>query len=172
MKFTLNGRIIAALLIFTFSFIAIPILMPAAMAEGSKEAAASTAPDFDLRNLNGTYVTLSQFKGIKPVLIVFWATWCPYCRAEQPKLARLRQSIPRSKLAILAVDVGSVDPLTRVKDYIKANPVPYTVLYDAGSKVTRAYGVEGIPNIVLVDKNRVIKYQGSELPADPLSLVR
>ncbi|MCL5405579.1 MAG: TlpA family protein disulfide reductase [Deltaproteobacteria bacterium] len=134
--------------------------------------AAEQAPDFTLPSLNGTMVSLNQFKGQKPVLVEFFATWCHFCRAIHPQIVKLRESVPESKLAIVAIDVGSGDSLERVKLYVKNHPSPFTVLYDKGSIVTRTYGVEGIPHIVLVDKNGNIKYQGSELPSDPMSLVQ
>lgn len=134
--------------------------------------AAELAPGFTLPSIDGATVSLQQFRGQKPVLLEFFATWCHFCRAIAPKVAQLRQSIPESKLAIVAIDVGSGDSFEKVKLYEKENPEPYTVLYDSGSKVTRTYKVEGIPHIVLVDKNGVIKYQGSELPDDVMSLVK
>jgi peroxiredoxin len=134
--------------------------------------AAEQAPGFSLQSTDGATVTLSQFKGKEPVLIYFFATWCHFCQAMGPKVAALRKSTPDSQLAIIAIDVGSGDSMEKVKRYKKDNNSPYTVLYDDGSKVTRSYGVEGIPNIVLVDKNGVIKYQGSDLPPDPMSLVK
>ncbi|MDR3566827.1 MAG: TlpA disulfide reductase family protein [Syntrophobacteraceae bacterium] len=134
--------------------------------------AAGPAPGFTLQSIDGSTVSLSQFKGQKPVLLYFFATWCHFCQAMGPKVSALRKSTPESQLAIVAIDVGSGDSLEKVKRYEKDSGATYTVLYDQGSKVTRSYGVEGIPNIVLVDKNGDIKYQGSDLPPDVLSLVK
>lgn len=156
----------------TFAMLSISAMLLATLFFYAPARAADLAPGFTLPSIDGTQVSLSQFKGNKPVLIEFFATWCHFCQALRPKMDEFRKSIPESKLAVVAIDVGSGDSFEKLKRYEKDNPSPYTVLYDDGSKVTRAYGVEGIPHIVLVDKNGVIKYQGSELPSDALSLVK
>ncbi len=152
------------------------IIFAAAMLLGAvffyTPARAEQAPNFTLPTTNGTPITLSQFQGKQPVLLEFFATWCHFCQAIHPKVVALRKAIPESQLAILAIDVGSGDSLDKVKRFEKDSPSPFPVLYDDGSKVTRTYGIEGIPHIVLIDKQGTIKYQGSELPSDPLSLVK
>ena len=155
-----------------FATLFICAMLLATVASYLPARAADMAPDFSLKSIDGSTVSLSQFKGQKPVLIYFFATWCHFCQAMGPKVASLRKSTPDSKLAIFAIDVGSGDSFEKVKRYEKENGAPYTVLYDDGSKVSHSYGIEGIPNIVLVDKKGEIKYQGSDLPSDPLGLVK
>jgi thiol-disulfide isomerase/thioredoxin len=140
--------------------------------DGNKEAPALTAPDFDLQNLSGAHVTLNQFKGQKPVLLYFWATWCHFCVAVRPEVIKLRKDTPDGDLGILAIDVGAGDSLAKVKRFEEADPAPYTVLYDPDSKVTRSYKVEGVPHFVLLDKNGEVKYQGNQLPSNLMSLLR
>lgn len=147
-----------------FAFFLISAVLLATVVSYLPARAAQPAPDFTLKSTDAKSFTLSQYKGQKPVLIYFFATWCHFCQAMGPKVAALKQNPKYSDLAILAVDVGSGDSFEKAKLYAKDKP--YTVLYDEGTKVTRTYGVEGIPNIVLVDKKGEIKYQGSELPED------
>lgn len=153
-----------------FAFFLISAVLFATVVSYLPARAAQPAPDFTLKSTDTKSYTLSQFKGQKPVLIYFFATWCHFCQAMGPKVASLKQNPKYSDLAILAIDVGSGDSFEKVKLYAKDKP--YTVLYDEGTKVTRTYGVEGIPNIVLVDKKGDIKYQGSELPEDIASLLK
>jgi len=61
--------------------------------------------------------------------------------------------------------VGRGDSLARVKKFQEVHPAPYTVVYDGEGKAVRAYHVQGIPHFILVDKNGLVKYSGSELPA-------
>ncbi len=75
-------------------------------------------------------------------------------------------------IEVLAINVGSGDSLDKVQRYEKADPAPYTVLYDPDSKVTRSYKVEGIPHFVLLDKTGAVKYSGNRLPSDPMSLLK
>ena len=127
----------------------------------------TTAPDFDLPNLNGATVSLSQYRDKKAVLLYFWASWCHYCIAARPAVINLCNEIPKSEMEIISINVGSGDTLARVKKFQEANPAPFPVLYDGESKVTRSYRVEGIPLFVVIDKSGVIRYRGNMLPADP-----
>ena len=63
------------------------------------------APDFQLQSLDGQSVSLSSFQG-KPVLINFWATWCPPCRGEMPYIQQVYEEWSDKGLVILAIDIG------------------------------------------------------------------
>ncbi len=160
-------------LLFSFILLTTVLIGLPAVADEQKETpSAVTVPDFQLPDLNGTTVTLSQFKGQKPVLLYFWATWCHFCLAARPAVIELRKTTAQNDLEILAIDVGSGDSLEKVKRFEEANPAPYTVLYDTDSKVTHSYRIEGIPHFVLLDKNGAVKYQGNRLPSDPMNLLK
>ncbi len=124
------------------------------------------APDFELPDLNGKMVALRQFRDERPVLLYFWATWCPACRASKPALIKLRTQTKEDELAILAINVGSGDSLEKLKLYKKAHPMPIKILYDNNSKVSQIYQVRGIPLFVLIDKDGNIVYRDHVLPRD------
>ena len=124
------------------------------------------APDFELKDLDDATVKLSQFKGQKPVLVYFWATWCPYCVSMKPDIVELREKVSKDKLEILGVNVGGGDTLARLKKYQEGRPVPWPILYDRDGKATKAYRVQGIPLFVLVDKEGNVVYRGNGLPED------
>jgi cytochrome c biogenesis protein CcmG/thiol:disulfide interchange protein DsbE len=126
----------------------------------------SPAADFELPNLNGSLVRLSKFKGERPVLIYFWATWCPYCASVRPQVAKIREKIGPSEMEILAINVGGSDSIERLKRYQEGHPVSWPVLYDVEGKVTRTYGVQGIPLFVLVNKEGNVVYRDNDLPSD------
>ncbi len=167
-----SGKMFAALLFSFILLITILIRLPAVAAQENKTAPAVAAPDFALQDLQGTNVTLSQFKGDKPVLLYFWATWCHVCKTVRPSVIELRKATAQDAIEILAINVGSGDSLAKVKRFEAADPAPYIVLYDPDSKVTRSYRVEGIPHFVLLDKTGAIKYEGNQLPRDPMDLLR
>src|SRR5512141_1588708 len=60
--------------------------------------------DITLRGLDGQPVSLSRFLGKKPVLLVFWATWCPECKSASPKINALHDGLSGEKVQILAID--------------------------------------------------------------------
>lgn len=128
----------------------------------------SQAADFTIKNLQGKDVTLSSFKG-KPVLLNFWATWCPYCRKERAELNELYKEYSKKGLVIISVaNDGSID---KVKKYIENNPANYIVLSDQDNIVTEAYAVYALPTNFLIDRNGTIKnkFTGFRSWTDPAS---
>ena len=77
-----------------------------------------TAPDFTVKGLDGKDIKLSDYKG-KNVLLVFWTTWCVYCKDEIPHLNVLNSTMPESELAILAISDENPDAVKKFK--IKKN---------------------------------------------------
>jgi peroxiredoxin len=130
------------------------------------------APDFDLQDLRGTTVKLSQFRGDRPVMLYFWATWCPSCVSVKPHIAKVRERVSEKDMQILGINVGEGDSLEKLKRYQEGHPVAWPILYDEGSKVSRSYQVRGIPMFVLVNKEGMIVYQGNDLPENPLKLLK
>lgn len=124
------------------------------------------AKDFELPSTDGQQVRLSDYRGKKPVLLYFWAIWCPSCQAVKPEVSKLRQRVREDQLEILAVNVGSGDSFERVQRYQSAHPVPYKVLYDAEGVATKAFEVRGIPLFVVVDRDGTIVYRDHQLPSD------
>ncbi len=130
------------------------------------------APDFELQDLEGNTVKLSGLREEKAVLLYFWATWCPHCISAKPKLAKLRREVSENDLEILGINVGSGDSLERVKRFQKGHPATWPILYDTDSKVSRAYGVQGIPLFVIVDQKGREVYRGNDFPEAPLEYLR
>jgi peroxiredoxin len=112
-------------------------------------AGGSMASDFTLQDLNGKSVRLSDMKG-KVVLLEFWATWCPPCRASIPGLEKIHQTYKDKGLVVLAVsmDEGGWDS---VKAFAKQYGITYTVLKGDDDVATK-YQVRSIPMMLVLDK--------------------
>ena len=121
-----------------------------------KESATATAPDFTLQDVSGKNVRLADLKG-RVVLLEFWATWCPPCRAEIPTIERLHTQYGSKGLTILAVslDEGGWDG---VKAFAAEHKITYTVLKGT-EEVSSKYMVRLIPTMFLIDKQGIIKKQ-------------
>lgn len=104
--------------------------------------------DFTLVDLDGTSHALSSYKG-KVVLIDFWASWCPPCKAEIPHLIKIYDAYKDKGLVIIGVGLDKRANLVKIKDELGIN---YTVLVDEKSDVGRLYGVKGIPRTLILDK--------------------
>ena len=135
---------------------------------GTVQASAATNEtgdwvDFTLPEPGGGQVSLAQFIGKKPVLLVFWATWCAICKEEVPVINRMHSEPPTSEsLQILALDF--MESEKKVNAFIKRKQVAYTVLLDRRGKVARKYRVVGIPTYILIDRDGKVLFRDHELP--------
>lgn len=116
-------------------------------------ALGSPAPDFELTNLAGESIRLSELKGTV-VLINFWATWCGPCRLEMPAIQeRYERFLP--ELAVLAVNFD--EPVDDVQSFVDELSLTFDVLLDPGAKIQDLYRVRGYPTTFLVDKEGIIQ---------------
>lgn len=107
------------------------------------------APDFTLTALEGGDVQLSTLRG-KPVILNFWATWCPPCRAEMPELEALWQRYQDDGLLLIGVDQGeNAATVERFARGVVGTTFP--LLLDTNQAVGRAYGVRALPTTVFID---------------------
>jgi len=123
-----------------------------------------TAPEFTLGSLEGKEYRLSDYKGKKALLIVFFATWCPSCRAEIPKLIKIKEEFAGRGLELISINPDINDSEKRSKKYGKKFNVTYPILYDKGQKVSKKYGVMGVPTAIIVDINGVVQYHSAVAP--------
>lgn len=111
------------------------------------------APPFTLKTLDGSQVNLFDFKG-KPVLLKFWATWCPSCVEELPMMEKFSAG-RRDQLVILMAAVDG-EKEGRVRRVIKENKITLPVLLDAKEKTIRAYGLIFVPVSFLINSKGLI----------------
>ncbi len=145
--------------------------------QGASPAAARTgimtgqaAPDFTLNDLGGTAFTLSGLKGKKPALIIFWATWCPACMQSIPYFSNIHAQYGPRGLEVVSINIATNDPLPRVQRFQELNKLPYRILYDEKTEVSRTYAVFGIPTTLVIDRDGIIRYRGNLLPDDAARL--
>lgn len=111
------------------------------------------APEFELPDLSGQAVSLTQYQG-KIVLLDFWATWCGPCRLSMPVLEDLQKEYS-SDLVLLAVNLQ--EPLDDVRQYVTEQHIGSRVLLDEDGKVGMIYGSESIPMQVLIDQKGIVR---------------
>jgi peroxiredoxin len=113
------------------------------------------APDFTLPNaLTGKDILLSDFRG-RPVLLNFWTTWCPACRAEKPHLIAAYNDFADQGLVMLGVNIRESPSL--VIEYVIQKGIPFSVLLDTAGEVANLYRVRGIPTTFLIDRQGIIQ---------------
>lgn len=102
------------------------------------------APDFALPDLQNRPHRLADYRG-RPLLVTFWAVWCPPCRREMPALGALRKTLANEGIAVIAINVG--DSSERIQTFLDRIPAPgLTVLRDSDKKVATAWHVIGLPS--------------------------
>jgi cytochrome c biogenesis protein CcmG, thiol:disulfide interchange protein DsbE len=115
------------------------------------------APDFNLKDINGKSVKLSDLRG-KPVYINFFATWCPPCKEEIPELQKFYNA-NKDKMVFLAIDITFNDKLEDVKTMIQENNLTYPILLDEDQKNGAAaiYEITGVPEHYFIDKDGILR---------------
>jgi cytochrome c biogenesis protein CcmG, thiol:disulfide interchange protein DsbE len=111
------------------------------------------APDFTLTAVTGEAVTLAALRG-QPVVLNFWATWCPPCRAELPELQAASERL-QGEVAI--VGVNQAEDAERVRTFVADLSLTFTVPLDERGQVSRAYNVRSLPTTFFIDRNGVIR---------------
>ncbi len=114
----------------------------------------AAAPDFTLVGLNGKPVSLSSFKG-KVVLLNFFATWCPPCRAEMPDLEATYKELKDQGFEIVAVDLQ--EDSNTVSGYARSLGLDFTILLDRDAEAVSLYHVNGLPTTFFIDRNGTIQ---------------
>jgi peroxiredoxin len=110
----------------------------------------SAAPDFILKDLTGRDFKLSAARG-KPVLLIFLTTWCPTCRSEIPHYKDIYETYGQRGLEVVGIDIE--EPKNRVSQFAAKNRIPYRTLLDERGRVASAYGIVGIPTMVLINRD-------------------
>ena len=119
-------------------------------------AVGTTAPDFSLQTTGGSDLRLSSLRG-HVVVVNFFATWCPPCRAETPDLVAAAKKYDRSGVIFLGVDDREKTSLVDV--WAKGKGVRYPIVMDRDGSVEEHYDVRAIPTTYVLDRNGVIRYR-------------
>jgi thiol-disulfide isomerase/thioredoxin len=116
------------------------------------------AKDFTVIDVDGKEVSLSDFKG-KPVVVNFWASWCPPCKEEMPYFNEVYKELG-DEVQFMMVDLvdGSRETVATAKAFIKDNGYEFPIFFDTDQDAAIAYGVYSIPTSIFIDaEGRVVK---------------
>ncbi len=119
----------------------------------------SDAPGAAVHELDGTPTDISKYIGKSPVMIEFWATWCPVCKKLEPKMLDLAKRYG-SQVKFLGVAVSVNESPKRVKLYAEKYHYPYDLVFDTDGNAVTAYDVPATSYIVLIDGSGKVVYTG------------
>lgn len=113
------------------------------------------APDINLTTLSGEIFTLSEFRG-SPVIINFWASWCPPCRAEMPAFQQVFAEYEDLGLIIAAVNATNQDSISEAAAFASENNLTFPIPLDKSGSVSRSYNLYSLPTTIFIDTQGVI----------------
>lgn len=127
------------------------------------------APDFRVYDAEGNEVTLSGMRG-RPVVLNFWASWCPPCKAELPDFDAAFRANPDICFMMVNLTDGASETMETASDFIESNGYGFPVYYDTDYDAANAYGVMSIPMTVFIDaEGHVRTYSVGMISAETLA---
>jgi len=143
--------------------------VPSALTSSERIAAPQEsflAPGFSLTTLSGDEIILSDLLGY-PVIINFWASWCPPCRAEMPAFQQVYEEYQDRGLILAAVNATNQDSISDAIDFAATNHLTFPILLDISGSVSRKYNLHSLPTTIFVDREGVIQkiIVGGPIPA-------
>ena len=127
-------------------------------AEGSTPTTA-TAPDFTVYTGDGTPVKLSDFRG-KPVVLNFWASWCPPCKAEMPDFDAAYQKYTQIQFLMVNATDGSRETVETAQAHVTEQGYSFPVFFDTELSASIAYQATALPCTYFLDENGNLVAQG------------
>ncbi|OCA83377.1 cytochrome C biogenesis protein [Bacillus sp. FJAT-27225] len=115
------------------------------------------APDFQVQTLDGKSIRLSELRG-KKVILNFWASWCPPCKAEMPHMQDFYSGTENKDIEILAVNLTDTERNSgHIKEFAKEYRLTFPVLLDEDGEVGRTYQAVTIPTSYFIDSAGIIR---------------
>lgn len=115
------------------------------------------APPVDLERLDGKRVKLADNSGKNVVMLDMWATWCGPCRQELPHLIDVAKEYKAKGVVLYAIDIDKRESKKKIEEFLQKEKLDMTVGLDSQGQVGDAYGVEGIPMLMLIDKKGIVQ---------------
>jgi len=136
------------------SFTLITFLVITSLSLQAKEM----AKPWQLKTQSGEVISLAQYKN-KPIILHFWATWCPYCKKLQPSLVELQKKYQAQGVELISISFNE-DEGALPQDEIKSRGYSFITAI-MGEAVAKLYGVRGTPTTFFINRNNEIVFKTS-----------
>ncbi|MBK7894071.1 MAG: TlpA family protein disulfide reductase [Anaerolineaceae bacterium] len=160
-----SNRLLAAALVLILGGLAVLVWMsvqtavptPTTNSYGAPALAqqGGTVTDFTIESLGGFPVSLNDYEG-EVIIMNFWATWCPPCRAEMPGINNFYEAYKEEGLVVLAIN--EEESAETVRPFIELNNFTFPVLLDIEGRVAQQYSTRSFPTTFIIDRQGVIQH--------------
>jgi len=171
-----NNRLVAVIICMKMlaktklSNLLLPLIMTGLLAAVTPATAADVgdvAPKFEIATQDGDVLRLSDFRGRKPVYVVFWNTWCPFCIKKVSRYIKLQKQFG-DKIEIIAINTTWSDSPEEMRAFEDRFHVNYSTAFDIGELITDRFGVINVPTEFIIDVNGIIRYR-NRVPEYPIA---
>ncbi|NOQ46698.1 MAG: redoxin domain-containing protein [Desulfobulbaceae bacterium] len=114
--------------------------------------------------MDGKTVDLKDSIGKKPIMLIFWASWCPNCKTEVPKVNEQVGKYAAKGMEFIGINVGVNDSETRARSFMDKTGMNYPVIFDKTGKLSQQYRVQGVPTIIIADKKGTVVFKNFGVP--------
>lgn len=125
-------------------------------------SSSAQAPGYQLTLLNGQKVNLSSYRGKKAVVLDFWATWCGPCKQSMPVVSQVANAYRNRGVEFFAVNMA--EDAGQIQSFVQQQGLSLPVALDPSGQLAAAFGVSGIPHLVIIGKDGTVK--GTHTGAD------
>lgn len=146
MKYIIGAAVLIAVLVSIY-------LRPHSSGVGPQSLGGQPAVSYAAQDTSGRSQSLAQFRG-KIVVLNFWASWCPPCRAEMPDLERLYAADRNRGVVVVGIDEG--ESAQHAAAFARSLGIGYPIWIDADQQYGRAYASLGLPASVVIDRTGTI----------------
>ena len=115
-------------------------------------------------DMEGKPFDLAQSIGSKPVMLIFWASWCPTCKTEVPKINQLAEKYRSRGMEFVAVNVGFNDSVERANAFAQKTGMTYPAFFDGTGTIAEKYRLQGVPTVIIADKHGIIRFRNFSAP--------
>jgi thiol-disulfide isomerase/thioredoxin len=136
-----------------------PLVSDGAQAQDLGIDVGAKAPAVSVQSLDGKDIPLGNYIGKTPVLIEFWATWCPNCRELMPTLLDAEKKYGK-QVKFMAIAVAINQSPEKVRRWVAAHPLPHDTYYDLDGKAAGAFDAPATSYVVVLDKTGKVVYTG------------
>ena len=142
------------------------LLLGAGLLHAETVGKGATIKDFTLKSLKGVSTNTANLRKDKVMVLKFGATWCGWCNKEIPELKKVVDEYKGKNVIVVDVDIS--EPAEIVRKHATEKGQNYLTLLDEDGAIARQYGIEGIPLVLVVDKQGKIVYAGAYTPFEEL----